>query len=996
MEFLLLGPLEVGGEDGPIAIPAAKQRAVLAILLLAAGGTVPGWRLIEELWPEPPVSARKVVQTYVSKLRQVLPEGLLQTHQTGYALHAGRGEVDVTRFEDLVAGAGRHPPHQEAAMLREALASWRGPALQDFVDEPFARADIVRLEAMRLTAQERRIEIDLSLGQHDAVLAELGTLVGESPLNERLRGQLILALYRGGRQSDALGVYREGRRLLVDQLGVEPGPSLRRLEELVLRQDPELDVLPAALLPDASPPRDRGRPSAGEPSPTGGPRRASEVLFGRDDDLARIRQLVRDGGKRCLVLTGPAGIGKTRLAVEAAARLGPEFSGGWGLVDLTRVDDHTRVAAEVCSGLGVSADDAQGTAEALADALGSREQLLVLDNFEHLASAAPWVSTLVAAAGRLTVLVTSRSSLPGLDGLEYLVPPLELPAPNAGPETLAANPAVAMFLDRARLVRPDFGFTDFTAPTVAQLCARLDGLPLAIELAAARVDMLSPRAMLARLDDRLDLLSTDHDTQPVWHRSLRAAVDRSYQLLDPSTRAVFDDLAAFTGGFTLDTAATVVTSTDGRLLDAVARLRTASLVRADGAPGDEPRFTMLESIRAYAAGRLTASGRRELVMAAHARTYARLVEDAEPELRGPDQMRWLDLVQAELPNIRDAVEWCASHDDTDAAVGMMIGLWRFWQVRGLTRAARDRLEELMVLPDLSDAARAAGHLGIAQCAFHQGDYAAVHERVATCLPYYRGRDDFFAGFGLVLVGATTGRAGEDGGGALLAEALDLATRCRDQWLQAICRVYLGMTMSAQGRHQTATFTIEEALRGARELGDARMVAWSLVMLGRTALAAGDTARAGRRLEEALVWERRVRDAWGEAWVLQGLAAVALARRELTAALELAVSSLGPAQRANNRPAIAAALRLLATVAERRGEPLVAAQLLGAANVQPDEGRRFWMPETDGVPVVDLAALTLRHGVTTVEEHRARGRGLNADDAVALVTRTLTDESSSGT
>src|SRR3954454_16870844 len=240
MEFLLLGPLEVGGEDGPIAIPAAKQRAVLAILLLAAGGTVPGWRLIEELWPEPPVSARKVVQTYVSKLRQVLPEGLLQTHQTGYALHAGRGEVDVTRFADLVAGAGRHPLHQEAAMLREALASWRGPALQDFVDEPFARADIVRLEAMRLTAQERRIEIDLSLGQHDAVLAELGTLVGESPLNERLRGQLILALYRGGRQSDALGVYREGRRLLVDQLGVEPGPSLRRLEELVLRQDPEL------------------------------------------------------------------------------------------------------------------------------------------------------------------------------------------------------------------------------------------------------------------------------------------------------------------------------------------------------------------------------------------------------------------------------------------------------------------------------------------------------------------------------------------------------------------------------------------------------------------------------------------------------------------------------------------------------------------------------------------------------------------------------------
>ncbi len=719
-------------------------------------------------------------------------------------------------------------------------------------------------------------------------------------------------------------------------------------------------------------------------------------MFGRGDDLARLRQLLCDDGVRCLVLTGPAGIGKTRLAIEAATRLGPQFREVWGLVDLTRVDDPTRVAAEMCSVLGVPADEAQGTAEALADALGSREQLLVLDNFEHLGSAAPWVSKLVAAARRLTVLVTSRSSLPGLDGVEYVVSPLELPAPDAGLEDLAVNPAVAMFLDRARLVRPDFGFSDFTAPTVAQLCVRLDGLPLAIELAAARVDMLSPRAMLARLDERLDLLSTDHHTQPARHRSLREAVDRSYQLLDRSTRDVFDDLAVFTGGFTLDTAGTVVTPTDGRLLDAVARPRTASLVRADGAPGDEPRFTMLESIRAYAADRLAASGRHEEVMASHARTYARLVEDAEPELRGPDQLRWLDLVQAELPNIRDAVGWFAGHDDPDTAVAMMGSLWRFWQVRGLTRAARDRLEELTSLPALSDAGRAAGHLGIARCAFHQGDHTAVHERVARCLPYYRGHDDVFAGFGLVLLGATTGRAGGDGGEALLQEALDLATRCHDEWLQAISRVYLGMAMSAQGHHQRATFTIEEALRGAREVGDARMVAWSLVMLGRTALAAGEPDRASRRLEEALVWERRVRDAWGEAWVLQGLAAVALARSEVTAALGLAVSSLGPARRSNNRPATAAALRLLATVAERRGEPLVAAQLLGAADVQPDEGRRFWMPETDGVPVIDMAALTMLHGDATVEEHWARGRGLTTDDAVALVTRSLTDDSSPDT
>jgi len=319
MEFLLLGPLEVLGDAGPIAVPAAKRRAVLAILLLASGATVPGWRLIEELWPEPPVSARKVVQTYVSKLRQILPEGMLVTHQTGYALEVPADAVDVRRFERLLAEAGRVPPGDEAVLLREALALWRGPALQDFVDEPFAQADIARLEAMRLSAYERRLELDLAGGRHDAVLAELLSLVQANPLNERLRGQLMLALYRCDRQSDALRVYREGRRALIDQLGVEPTPSLSRLEEAILRHDPGLHALPAA--PPAPRTVRATRPRAA-PARTGrpGPRTVG-TFVGRSPELARLSGLLREDDVRWVTLTGPAGAGKTRLAVELAARL---------------------------------------------------------------------------------------------------------------------------------------------------------------------------------------------------------------------------------------------------------------------------------------------------------------------------------------------------------------------------------------------------------------------------------------------------------------------------------------------------------------------------------------------------------------------------------------------------------------------------------------------------------------------------------------------------
>ena len=1004
MEFLLLGPLEVLGDVGPIAIPAAKRRAVLAILLLASGSTVPGWRLIEELWSEPPLSARKVVQTYISKLRQILPEGILVTHQSGYALEVPADAVDARRFERLLTRASGVPPGDEAALLREGLALWRGPALQDFVDEPFAQADIARLEALRLSAYERRLELDLAAGRHDSVLAELLSLVQTNPLNERLRGQLMLALYRCDRQSDALRVYREGRRVLVDQLGVEPTPSLRRLEEAILRHDPGLRSHVSAagrVSPSVTPPPRRPRDRRGEePAPqadrprasaggTGrqGPQPAGDFV-GRAKELEQLHRLLREDGVRWVTLTGPAGAGKTRVAVELAARLSEEYDEGWTFVDLTRVSDPGLIAAEICATIGVLVDDPSTAGRALAEVLGSRRQLFVLDNFEHVLAGASLVGSLLDQAPGTAVVVTSRASLHGSGEREFSVAPLDVPDPAAPLETLAAADAVALFENRARLVRPEFALTASTAPQVAELCAHLDGLPLAIELAAARSDLLSPRALVARLDRRLDLLVTDSELVPARQRSLETAVDWSYRLLDDRAQAVFCDLAAFQGGFTVDTAEKVVPVTG--LVDVVTTLRSANLLRAAGAAGDEPRVAMLETIREFGLARLSAGGRRAQVYGAHARAFSDLAAEAEAQLRGPDQMRWLELIRADLPNIRQAVDWLVDDGAPEDAVLILASLWRFWQARGLTHEARPRLEALLAQRDLAQAARAAGHLGIARCAFHQGDFAAVRDHVAACLPHYRrNHDDYSVGFALMLVGAASGRTGDaEGGAALLREGLELAVSCQDHWLHACGLGYLGMVLSAQGRHESARFALEEGLRGCRDLGDVRLVGWFLIGLGRSALAAGDPASGRRRFEEALDWERRLGDGWSEAWALQGLASAALAEGDLAAALDRAVRSLGPARRSHNRPATAAALRTLATIADRQVELTLAAQLLGAASVVYDEARRLWRPDADGVAVVDAASLVGSLGRQAFDEHWARGRAMTTEESVAVVTRSL--------
>ena len=428
MEFRVLGPFEVLHEGAVVPVSAAKQRALLAMLLLKSGTTVSGSRLIEDLWERPPVSARKVLQTYVSKLRQVLPDGMLLTRPAGYTLLVGPDDLDAATFQRLLVQAEGAREEDEAQLLRQALGLWRGGALEDFADEPFAQPEITRLEGLRTRALVRRCELDLQAGRHHAVLGELEALVQDHPTDERMRGQLMLALYRSGRQTDALRVFRDGRRTLVEQLGVEPSDPMRHLHDAILRHDPSLDL---------------GRPSSPDDPSNADPMHASHLpdavlqprtsrpggttFVGRTTELGRLRHLVAEDAARLVTLTGPAGTGKTRLAAELTSQLEPHFEHGATIVDLTTVTDPQLVASAVCAAFRLRPGEPAEATTTLARFLSSRRQLLVLDNFEHLLPAAQLVAHLLMQAPGLTVLVTSRTPLEVAEERIAPVPPLTVP-----------------------------------------------------------------------------------------------------------------------------------------------------------------------------------------------------------------------------------------------------------------------------------------------------------------------------------------------------------------------------------------------------------------------------------------------------------------------------------------------------------------------------------------------------------------------------------------
>jgi predicted ATPase/DNA-binding SARP family transcriptional activator len=695
VEYRLLGPLEVVADDGrPVELRGAKLRGLLAVLALDAGRVVPAERLVDALYGEDlPSRSANAVQQLVSKVRRALADaggdpGVLVTRPHGYLLDAPREAVDVLRFERLLA-EGRAATAagdlaSAARLLSEALALWRGSALVDVAVDGPVPAERTRLEELRLVAVEDRVDVELRRGQHDVLVAELEAMVRAEPLRERRWGQLMVALYRSGRQGEALRAYQQARRVLGDELGIEPGPELRRLEAAVLAQDAALAAPPVASSPAVPPPAQADGAVGGDDGAavdvrewfgprTARVRRPLTTCIGREVERSRLEELI--GSARLVTLVGAGGSGKTRLATEVALAVEDRFEDGVAWVELAPIGPGgVAVGVNRALGLDESAaarglDDAASVVDSLLTALQRRRTGLVLDNCEHVIDeVAVLVEVVLERAPDVRVLATSREGL-GIPGeVLFPVPPLPL------------TDAVELFVQRTAAagvaLQPDELAAD---GPVEEICRRLDGLPLAVELATARVRHLGVAELAARLDQRLDVLTAGPRTVQARQRTLRAVVDWSYELLDDTERRVFERLGVFAGGATL-AAARRVCAGDGvaeaDVEGALSRLVDKSLVGLDRR-GGTARYRLLQTLAEYALERLAARGEEPQARRRHLAWLRALAAGVEFDADVADRRAAMVAVDAEDAEVRHALTW-ALVDDPVSALDLAAALAYFW------------------------------------------------------------------------------------------------------------------------------------------------------------------------------------------------------------------------------------------------------------------------------------------------------------------------------
>jgi predicted ATPase/DNA-binding SARP family transcriptional activator len=948
VEFRILGPLEVhAGEDVgacPVDIRRGIPRTLLTALLLRPGETVSASSLVDVLWgddlPRNPSNALQIQISYLRKqLGRLASTQPIVTRPGGYALDVRGEQIDAHRFERVVRNVSRSASHDRTEMLETlheleaALALWRGDALADVTGESFAIGEAARLDELRLVAIELRNDLLLRLGQHHELVGELSQLIRDHPLREHLHEQLLIALYRSGRQADALRAYERARTQLIEELGVEPGPGLRELEGRILAHDPTLSWMPAAddapttaAVGEASGPANTAsavsrpvtRPSATIPAPV-------TRLVGREIELARIDQLL--GRSRIVTLTGPAGAGKSRLALEVAA-VRSEPGDVW-FVDLASVDDKELVAATVAGALAIPVLPGDDPVSAVAASLASSSGLLVLDTCEHVVGAvASLVGRVLRQAREMRVLATSRRPL-GITGeIAWPVPPLALAPPSAASfDEAAGYPAIELFVERATAVRPDFEFTDANASDIAAICLAVDGLPLAIELAAARADVLAPQAIRARLMNRFELLVDGSSDVSARQQTLRAALDWSAELLDEDQRKFFAQLGVAAGTFDLEAAAAITQTGADRALSDLTSLVRQSMVAVVG----DDRYRLLDTLRAYALERLDhfdADATRDR----HAEYHADLAERAERGIQGPDQLEWLDRLRTCVPDHRAALEWLVSTGDGARAARLAGALGWFWTLDGMLAEACSRLDQVLAFDDLPPAVRGKALWSRALLAASLGELDAALELAEDAVVSGRNSDDqVVVGCGLNALAVTQWALGDlEASSRARDESLAAFESVEHRWGIALCQVLRARTAIDLADPESASLA-EAGLEAARATGDLHLVGMGLEQVTRLALRDGRIDAAVRDSSEAVAVQERIGYTEGVIAALHLRGQASLAADDLPAARAHHERALGLALAIGHAAAMCEAIEGLACVAANQSNAAKAEELLALAD-----------------------------------------------------------------
>ncbi|WP_185749127.1 AfsR/SARP family transcriptional regulator [Humibacillus xanthopallidus] len=945
VRYLLLGPMEVHVGGHPVRLPGPAERALLAQLLLTPRRTVPATTLVDRLWSGSslPVDPLNALQVRVSKLRRALTSvglpDVVVRQGTGYRADVEPESVDAVAFTSAIgrartAGAASlHPDEQHLAGYDEALALWRGEPLSDFIHEPWATVEAGRLAELHLACVTERAQIALGLGRALEVVADLEPLVAADPTLESLAGLLMVALYRAGRQTEALEVYQRTRKVLDESLGLEASVSLRSLHERVLRQDPSLGRQADLVPPAVAAPRQRVAEAprlAATSLPT-----VARPLVGRGEELGTLRELLRDA--RLVTLVGPGGAGKTSLALAVAAGAADRFPDGVHGVRLASVRSADQVPWAVAEAVGVPLDGAAADRDVrnrLFAFLGNRRALLLIDNCEHVVDAAASLADdILARCPQVTVLATSREALAVRDEVQVTVGPLETPPADAPPHQILDHAAAQLFAQRARALVADAVSSEQDLAAVGAITRALDGLPLAIELAAARVTSLSPVDIAARLGHRFSLLTSGNRTADERQRTLRAAVSWSYDLLDVDERRVFDRLSVFQGGWTLEAAEAVLAESDlpaGEVLDIVGRLVQRSMVVVER--GATTRYRMLETLREYASERLEAGGDMNALRRHHAGHYKQVAEECERLLRSGAQREALAVLRDEQPNIHAALSWWAgAGGDRDAALEMAGSLGLFWHL-GRHLEGREVLRGLLDSPTGSPAARARALQAFSlverpraclvhpspECAAAAAESLAAFEEVSDVsraalskvllavegVPGSAGGMEDARYESLLEEAAAQFAADGDAWGAAVIGFVRMETalkrgdeaavrlgrstaaafrRLDDPWGLSATLYHLGWGLRQFGRFEDAARVLEEAVDVASSAALWNTVQWALADLGVAQLDLGRPEMAQDLFQRAAGASRKVGDGAGVVLCDYGQGLVSLLRSDWAAA-----------------------------------------------------------------------------------------------------------------